>query len=219
MGGKGVRKITDNGEGKMKKNGSWFLPCRQAGMVHGSWLKSIFVVLCLVSCALCLVSCGYTTRSMISAEFKTIYVVPFMNKIDITQETDVASKYRIYRPMLESDITKYVTNKYLFDGNLKPVKEGAADLILKGEVIEFRRDPLRYNDSDEVTEYRISLVVNINLWNRKEDKLVWEEKGFTGDTTYFALTTNPQYKSEASAITDALDDLARRIVERTVEQW
>lgn len=208
MGGKGIRKITDNGEEeKMKKNGSWFQ-----------------IVLVVTSCCLLSTSflgCGYTTRSMISSEFRTIYVVPFMNKIDITQEMDVASKYRIYRPMLESDITRYVINKFLFDGNLKPVKQESADLILKGEVIEFRRDPLRYNDNDEVTEYRINLVVNIILWNRKEDKLVWEEKGFTGDTTYFTSFASGDVirKSEGTAITDALDDLARRIVERTVEQW
>ena len=208
MGCKGVRKITGNGEEKMTDRD---LKKQMPQIV------SLTTICCLLSTVL--TGCGYTTRSMISNEFRTIYVVPFMNKIDITQETDVASKYRIYRPMLESDITKYVTNKFLSDGNLKPVKEESADLILKGEVIEFRKDPLRYNDSDEVTEYRINLVVNINLWNRKEDKLAWEEKQFTGDTTYFALTTNPQYKSEASAISDALDDLARRIVERTVEQW
>jgi hypothetical protein len=210
MGCKGARKITDNGEEKMTDRD---LKKQMPQIV------SLTTICCLLSTVL--TGCGYTTRSMISNEFKTIYVVPFMNKIDITQETDVASKYRIYRPMLESDITRYVTNKFLSDGNLKPVKGESADLILKGEVIEFRKDPLRYNDSDEVTEYRINLVVNIGLWNRKEDKLVWEEKQFTGDTTYFTSFASGDVtkKTDDTAISDALDDLARRIVERTVEQW
>ena len=51
----------------------------------------------------------------------------------------------------------------------------------------------------------------------KEKKLVWQEDRFTGDTTYF--TTGSQAKTENAAIVDALSDLARRIVERTVEQW
>jgi len=161
--------------------------------------------------------CGYTTRSMISSKFRTIYITPFVNKVDITNETYTSSKYRIYRPMLETDVTKSVINKFLFDGNLKPVKEEAADLILKGELIDFRKDPLRYDENDVVTEYRVNLVVNISLWDRREDKLVWEEKGFTGDTSYF--TSGIQAKSEGAAINDALSDLARRIVERTVEQW
>ncbi len=167
-----------------------------------------------------LMGCGYTTRSMISDKFKTIYVTPFINKVDITQESYTASKYRIYRPTLETDITKTVVDKYLFDGNLRPTKEESADLVLKGELIDFRKDPLRYSESDEVTEYRINLVVNISLWDKKEDKLAWQENGFTGSASYFTdFATGAVPKTEGTAINDALSDLARRIVERTVEQW
>lgn len=179
--------------------------------------RIIFISMACLLLSFNLVSCGYTTRSMIADSYSTIYVTPFLNKVDITQEVDVGSKYRIYRPMLETDITRNVTNKFLFDGNLRPAKESSADLVLKGELIDFRKDPLRYDDSDEVTEYRINLVVNIALWNNKENKLLWEENNFVGDTTYF--TTGSQAKSEGTAINDALSDLARRIVERVVEQW
>lgn len=161
--------------------------------------------------------CGYTTRSLVSDKFLTIYVAPFVNKINITNEANTANKYRLYRPMIETDITKYVNNRYLFDGNLKPAKEELADLILKGEMVEFRKDPLRYLDNNDVSEYRINLVVNISLWDRKENKLLWQENNFTGDTTYFA--TGLQAKPEDIAVNDALNDLARRIVERTVEEW
>jgi len=161
--------------------------------------------------------CGYTTRSMVASKYRSIYIVPFVNKINIAQEEYAGNKYRIYRPLLETDVTKAVINKYLFDGNLRPVKEGSADLILKGELLEFRKDPLRYDDDNNVTEYRVNLIVNLTLWNRKENKLVWEEKNFTGNATYF--TTGSQAKSEGQAVNDALEDLARRIVERTVEEW
>jgi len=174
-------------------------------------LSSFFLGFVLIA------GCGYTTRSMISSKFRTIYITPFVNKIDISREGDAESKYKLYYPMIETDVTRYVTDKYLFDGNLKPTKEETADLILKGEVVEFRKDPLRYDDSDNVTEYRISLVVNISLIDAKEKKLVWQEDRFTGDTTYF--TTGSQAKTENAAIVDALSDLSRRIVERTVEQW
>ena len=67
------------------------------------------------------------------------------------------------------------------------------------------------------SEYRINLTVNISLWDAKEDKLLWQEKGFTGDTTFFV--SGAQAKPESIAVNDALEDLARRIVERTVEEW
>jgi len=178
----------------------------------GLLLVSIFL-----SLAAFLSGCGYTTRSMIVDKYRTIYVQPFVNKIDITNEAYTANKYRIYRPLLESDVTKKVINKYLFDGNLKPVKESKADLILKGEVTDFRKDPLRYDQSDNVAEYRINIVVNLAMWDRAADTLIWEEKGFTGDYSFF--TSGSQAISEGAAVTKALDDLARRVVERTVEQW
>ncbi|MFA5319684.1 MAG: LPS assembly lipoprotein LptE [Candidatus Omnitrophota bacterium] len=162
-------------------------------------------------------SCGYTTRSMINSSYKTIYITPFVNKVDITGEFDSTSGYKVYRPMLESDITRTLTRRFLMDGNLKPVDKDNADLILKGELVEFRRDPLRYNTDNEVDEYRMNLLVNISLWEAGADKPLWEERNFTGDTTYFVR--GAATKSENSAVNDALLDLSRRIVERTVEQW
>jgi len=161
--------------------------------------------------------CGYTTRSMISGEYKTIHVEQVVNKIDITTDSLTASKYRIYRPMLESSLTQAVIDGYLFDGDLKPVTAESADLILKTELVEFERAPLKYTADDEVQEYRINLAVNISLRDAKTDKLIWGEKNFTGDTTYY--TTGPLAKSEDDAVSLAIRDLSRRIVERSVEQW
>jgi hypothetical protein len=89
--------------------------------------------------------------------------------------------------------------------------------VLEADLVEFRRDPLRYTDNDVVQEYRLNIIVNLRLRDAKEKKLVWEEKSFTGDTTYFV--SGPQAKNEDTAITDAITDLSRRIVERVVEQW
>ncbi len=212
MGTEGFREAADNGEEKMKN--------RLSQIAYRKSLKQILLLLAICYMPYAIWGCGYTTRSMISNKFHTIYITPFVNKIDITKETDTGYKYRIYRPMLETDITKKVTNKYLFDGNLRPVKTETADLILKGELVEFRRDPLRYTNNDEVEEYRINILVNLSLWDKKENKLVWQENNFTGDYTYFtSFTTSGTPKSEDVAVNEALDDLARRIVERTVEQW
>ncbi len=229
MGGEGVRKIADNGEEEMNKRRLHRFPPlvdpplagkrtpahRYAGITQVILFSTLYFLLSAF-----FIGCGYTSRSMISDKFKTIYIAPFVNKIDITKETEAANKYKIYKPMLETDVTKSVTNKFLFDGNLRPVKEASADLFLKGELVEFRRDPLRYTDSDEVEEYRINILVNLSLWDKKEDKLVWQENNFTGNYTYLtSFSTSGTPKSEDVAVSEAISDLSRRIVERTVEQW
>lgn len=202
MGGESDREIRGIGEKKEMKTNKYCL---------------LIIALKLLTCSLLLTGCGYTTRSMIAEKFKSIYVQPFVNKIDISREADSANKYKTNKPMLETDITNSVVNRFLWDGNLRPVAKEAADLILKGELVEFRRDPLRYTQDDEVEEYRINLVVNIILLDNRENKVLWKEVNFTGDTTYF--TRGTLAKSEDLAINDALVDLSRRIVERVIEEW
>lgn len=194
----------------------WTVPACRTGGDRGLWTHLCFLM-SVFSLFLTTAGCGYTTRSMMSPELKTIRIEQFVNKIDVAQQTYVSSAHSVYRPGLETDITKAVIGRFLFDRNLKVASGQDADLILKGELVEFRRDPVRYDDSSNVAEYRINIVVNLILWSTEKDKLVWEEKRFTGDTTYF--TSGSQAKPEASAVNDALNDLSRRIVERTVEQW
>lgn len=183
--------------------------------------RSFLSMVTSVCCLLWLAGCGYTTRSMMYGDkYRTIYIKPFVNKIDITLEGDAASKYKINRPMLDMEITKSVVNRFLFDGNLRPAKTEDADLILKGELVEFRRDPLRYTEGDDVEEYRMNIIVNLSLWDAQSNTLLWKEDRFIGDTTYFtSFSTSNLKKSDATAINDAVTDLSRRIVERTVEQW
>ncbi len=189
--------------------------------------RNKFLLLFTVGCFLttALTGCGYTTRSMISGKYKTIYIAPFLNKVDVTGESYSNSKYRIYRPMLETDITRKVIDKYLFDGNLRPIKAESADLLLKGELVEYRKDPVGYtSDNNNVTEYRVNIYVNLSLQDTKENKLVWQENNFNGNYSYFTsyasgTGSNVITVSEETAVTRAIEDLARRIVERTVEQW
>lgn len=177
----------------------------------------LFLVVPALSACLSLSGCGYTTRSMISAKYKTIYVKPVVNRIDITQEADAALKYKIYRPLLDTDLTKAIIDRCVFDGNLMPVKSEDADLVLESELIDFRKEPLRYTENDDVEEYRVNITVNMSLRDNKKKEVLWQEKSFTGDQTYF--TTGQNVKSEDSAINEAITDLARRIIERIVEEW
>ncbi len=171
-----------------------------------------------VTLAAGMAGCGYTTRSMLSGEYRTIYVQPFVNKIELVKEQYTGNNYRLYKPQLETDITRAVNDKYLFDGNLKPVSKETADLFLEGELVEFRRDALRYDDNDNVSEYRISIRVNLKLINQRTLDVLWEEKNFAGEKTYFT-PGNQASISDQQAVNEAIADLARRVVERTVEQW
>lgn len=168
-------------------------------------------------CLMFIAGCGYTTQSLLPSNFKTIYVDNFANMISVTAEQSDARMYRGYRPGMEIEITKAVRDRYIFDGNLKIANEDASDIMLSGALTDFRREPLRYDRNDNVEEYRIKITVEMELKETKTGKKLWRENAFSGETTY--RTGGSLAKSEAAALKDAISDLARRIVERTVEGW
>lgn len=179
----------------------------------------IFLKLSIILFSLILVSsgCGYTTRSLLPSQFKSIYIDNFTNNIKVTEESSDQRMYRGYKPGMEIDVTNHIRNKYAFDGNLKVADEKNANLILKGELVDFRNEALRYDRSNNIEEYRIRMVINMELIDVKTGKTRWKETSFAGESLY--NPTGGLQKTEDQAISDAEDDLARRVVERTVEEW
>jgi len=161
--------------------------------------------------------CGYTTGSLLPDDIKTIYVDNFKNRIDVGNEITGSSRYTLYRPGVESDVSTEISDQFVFDGNLKLTRKDAADLILSGELLAYRKEPLRYDSSDDVEEYRVSVVISMVLTNTWKDEIFWEESSFTGESTY--KVAGRLAKSEDMARQEAIEDLARRVVERVVEGW
>ena len=161
--------------------------------------------------------CGYTVRPGLASYLKTVYVKPLTNKIDLTQLTNDYQRFPIYRHGLESDMTTAIINRFQFTGLLRPAGPSNADSRVEGELVEFRRDALRYNASQQVEEWRLSVVVNVRFYDQRQHALLWEEERLTGDATYFELGAKAE--SEAAALDRAMKDTARRVVERTVENW
>ncbi len=168
-------------------------------------MKRMFFLLLAVMVA----GCGYSTRSLISDQYRTIFVPPFENKINYMAQDN----RRIYIPGLEGKVREAVVGRYLFDGNLRIATEDAADLVLKGQLLGFEREELRLDQNEAVKEYRIRVTVALTLWDPAAKKVVWEEPAFSGEATYY--TSSP----ESTAIDAALKDLALRVVARTVENW
>ncbi len=71
-------------------------------------------VICLVLLFLC--GCGYSARSLMPANIKSIAIPNFTN--------------RTYEPGLEVDITRQIIDRFVFDGNLKIATEDKADVVL-----------------------------------------------------------------------------------------
>jgi hypothetical protein len=161
--------------------------------------------------------CGYTTTSLLPPELDSIHVANFVNKIDPTREISNRRSTYFYSPGLENDITRAVIDGFIFDRHLDIKNKREAMLLMKGQLVDLEQYPLSYNKNEDVVEYRIEIYVNIQLYDNRSDKLMWEEKRFMGWSSYDVTGQNAMTESEG--IKKAVKDLAQRVVERTVEAW
>jgi len=167
------------------------------------WLLTILV--------LAVAGCGYTTGSLLPSKYKTIFVENFKNNVT-SQSRDVN-----YIPLLEVRVRDAVVNRFLFEGHLRIGKEETSDLVMRGSLKGFERQELRVTDDQDVQEFRINIFVDLELWDPVDQVVVWSESNFAGEATYFV--SGPKATPESAAIEEALNDLARRVVERTLEDW
>jgi hypothetical protein len=163
------------------------------------------------------VGCGYTQKSLLPENIKTIHIAPVKNEINLSSEISDKNRFRVYRPGIEVDITNAVINRFIFDGNLKVAGPDNADAIAEAKLIDYRRDALRYSESDDVQEYRLSIVIDITVYQSSDRKVLWHEPSLVGDSSFFL--SGPRAISEDQAAANAVEDLARRVVEKTIELW
>ncbi|MFA5160132.1 MAG: LptE family protein [Candidatus Omnitrophota bacterium] len=166
-------------------------------------------VWCLVV-VMALGGCGYTRKTVLPRNVKTIYIETVKNKLN-------ADKLYAYQPGLEMDITNAVIQRLQQDGTLKVVEQKKADAILKTDLVSLDQEGLRFNSLEGVAQYRLFIVVRLKLVEAKTGDLIWEEPNFSGDTEYYV--TNVTSIGEQKAAVDAVHHLAYNIADRIVEDW
>ncbi|MFA5007657.1 MAG: LPS assembly lipoprotein LptE [Candidatus Omnitrophota bacterium] len=165
----------------------------------------VFVLLC---------GCGYTTRGFVYSSNK-IFIAPAVNKVNITTEDRRYSTFTAYPILLEQRFTNKLINKFNIDGHLKVVSEGKDSLKLSCEIVQYLKEIMRYNDTEDVKEQRLRLHVKMKLID-PEGKVL-KEREIVGETSFFLTGANSI--SETAAQENLIDDTARRVLEVVVEEW
>lgn len=161
--------------------------------------------------------CGYGSKSLLPPDIKAIHIAPVKNAIDLSGEVSDRRRFRVTRPGVEVDVTNAIINRFIFDGNLKVTSLEKADAVLEAKLIDYRRDALRYSDNDDIQEYRLSVVLDVVVTRAKGHKVLWRSQGFAGSTSFFL--SGPHATSEDEAVVKTIEDVARRVVEQTIELW
>ncbi|MBN2119820.1 MAG: LptE family protein [Candidatus Omnitrophica bacterium] len=177
-----------------------------------------FFLICVLSFTLAALGlgCGYTTRGFLDPQYRSIYIKPAVNAIGVTGETQEYSNFRSVPPFLDNSFTKALISRFTFDGNLKVTREGNADLVLECTITDFVRSTLRYDNQDRVEEYRLKINFDYKLYNTISQEVI-KHKSLIADSEY-ALVGSVA-KTEDQALTELLEEAARKVTEDIVEAW
>ena len=206
-----MKKITRHFEdGRSPDEKSRHFSVAPKGLLRNDWIK-IFS-LWAVGCGLLSVvpGCGYTQKTTLPQDMKTIYVETVKNKIPI-------ERVYAYVPGLEMMTTNAIIRRLERDGNLRVVTKDKADAILQADLISFDQEGVRFSSLERAEEYRLFVVLAMRLVDAKTGRVIWEEANFSGDSEYFVSSVKSVAREEAAQ--RAVDRLARNVVDRIVEDW
>ncbi len=148
--------------------------------------------------------CGYTTQAYnLPSSIKTVYIETFTNNSD--------------QPNLENELRIRLSEAFQDEGHIKITSKENADTILSGKINAYDRQAMRYANDETVEEYRLSIAVDFEFKQKLSQEVVVKADSFYADTSYYI--SGSLAKSEKSARTDTVNELAHRILNKIVTLW
>ncbi len=128
---------------------------------------------------------------------KTVAVLPFDN---LTAE-----------PSLTSEVNRAVREAVQNRLGLRPSGEALADALVKGSIQRYEPDiPLAYsgneqNQSVTVRNRKVQITINVQIFDQKNNKILWERNGLTVEGDYTSNEADGRKKAIERLITDIVD--------------
>jgi outer membrane lipopolysaccharide assembly protein LptE/RlpB len=152
-----------------------------------------------------LLGCGpYTFNPNLPGHIKSVAVPLFKNP-------------RTFKYGIERIMTDAVIDEFVADGSLDVASEEVADSKLTVEIINYKKEPLSYDVQEVVKEYNLALVVSATFTDLTTNQVLWQEPRLYDSVAYYAIGTRAETEDEA--LERLAEDLARKIVSRTLQGW
>jgi len=152
---------------------------------------SIVVCLCAV-----VAGCGYTyATSRLSDEYTSVAVPAFKNKS--------------FEPNIQILVTNLLIRELQADGRFRIVDDPqSADLVLSGAITGFEAGAISFSTEDNIGQFRITLLANASLEDRRAGRTIWKKDGLRGADFYQTLGGRSREK--------ALEEAAENLVETLI---
>jgi hypothetical protein len=143
--------------------------------------------------------CGYSAPSYLGPGGATIAVPTFENKT-------------LWRGR-EFELTHAVTKNILERTSYRIASKESADLILEGEILEYRTPGLLDDRVDRVLQSQLAMQVNVRLVNKAGEVLTEKNAWFAAEFS------SRRGESEATARAEAMEKAARWVVTCLESPW
>jgi hypothetical protein len=121
---------------------------------------------------------------------------------------------------LESKLTREIIERMVADPRVKVVREGE-DALLTGEITNIERKVSRSNKDDRPTEIRLTITVKVNFEDKVNGDMLLDNYVIKSDTSSSAAGAYDigRGESRSGAESEAIKEIAREVVRRTVGMW
>ena len=151
------------------------------------------------------ISCGpYTFNPNLPGYIKSVTVPLFKNP-------------RTFKYGAERVLTDAVIDEFVADGSLDVAGEDAADSKLQVEIVNYKKEALSYDVQEVVKEYNLAIVVSVTFTDLINNQVLWQEPSMYESVSYYAIGANAE--TEDDALERLSEELARKIVNRTLQGW
>jgi|Deesub1362B_J571_1020462.scaffolds.fasta_scaffold00032_69 outer membrane lipopolysaccharide assembly protein LptE/RlpB len=137
--------------------------------------------------------CVYSFRGFFPKELKKVGVETFENH---------STRYGI-----EINVTQNFIKGFEEDGRLEIVEPSKANLLIRGKIKSFSKNPHSFDQSGAVSEYKVTLSADIEFINKLKDEEFLPAKSFSG----WAIYKIPD-EDEDTGIERASKDLAEKVI-------
>lgn len=142
-------------------------------------------------------------RDRQAAELKTITIPTFRNQT--------------YEYGIEDYLTNAVIKEFITDARLEVRPAEAADLVLRGKIYRYIKEPVVYSDQDEVLKYSVGIWVELALYETGNDTALWRDADIYAKSTYSEVMAPIETEREVQR--RLIDELAVDVVDRLFEGW
>jgi hypothetical protein len=156
--------------------------------------------------ALALAGCGVYTFSGgggLPGHIKSIAILPFENRT--TQFT------------LTQELTQALQDEVPGRLGLKPADETTADAVLRGTIMRYGERAVNYQQEPGgpvIFQRRVEITVSIEIYDVKEDRVLWSANSLTAGGEYL-----PDTQNEIVGRQLAIENLVQKIIDGAQSQW